>query len=154
MGGMGWARQCTENQRVCWVGTSVLGVLTVLGRCWVGTLMAEPPNIFRVHRVGNRALLDFGWAPQFPELQAAVPGWEGSQEHEVGTPVLGTQEQAEALGPLGTHARLMWVCGVGTPTAGAAWDTQPCVGGRIPADAGLGEGVFHGQRMPGQQGEI
>lgn len=48
MGGMGWAPQCTENQRVCWVGTPMLGVLTVLGRFWVGTLMAEPPNIFRV----------------------------------------------------------------------------------------------------------
>lgn len=40
----------------------------------------------------------------------------------MGTPVPGTQEQAEALGPLGTHSRLMWVCGVGTPTAGG------CVG--------------------------
>lgn len=55
------------------------------------TLIPEPPNIFRVCWVGNQAppgfWVDLRWAPQFPELQAAEPDWEGSQEHEV-TPLV------------------------------------------------------------------
>lgn len=123
-----------QHVEVYWVGTPMPRVLTILGVCWVGTLIPEPPEFgdalgghppqrpesslswevlgghpdarapqYLQSVLGGKPCPpgfwgDLGWAPQFPELQAAVPGWEGSQEHEVGTPVPGTQEHR--LSPL------------------------------------------------------
>lgn len=165
-----------------WVDAPMPKVLTVLGVCWVGTPMPEPPasgghpppcpesslsrGVLDGHSdarapqhlqgvLGGKSCrpglwVDLGCAIPIP--RASGSSGRGPRSMRWAPQSLYPGAQAEPLGPLGTPARLRWVCGVGTPTARGCVGHSSPVGGRIPADAGLGEGLFHGQRMPGRRG--